>query len=107
MFRPSVQPYLISWLGIDPATVMERFGGPVLILQGDRDLQVTTADARRLAAGRPKDTRIEILAGLNHVLKPAPADRAGNIAAYTAPGLRPDPRVAMLISAFAGTGATP
>ncbi|MGV0759375.1 alpha/beta fold hydrolase [Tistrella mobilis] len=105
LFRPSVQPYLISWLGIDPATVMERFAGPVLILQGDRDLQVTTADARRLAAGRPKDTRVEILARLNHVLKPAPADRAGNIAAYTAPGLRPDPRVAMLISAFAGTGA--
>lgn len=107
LFRPSVQPYLISWLGIDPATVLEGFAGPVLILQGDRDLQVTTADARRLAAGRPRGTRIEILAGLNHVLKPAPAERAANIAAYTTPGLRPDPRVAMLISAFAGSGATP
>lgn len=100
LFRASVQPYLISWLGIDPAAIIESLRGPVLILQGDRDLQVTVADARRLAGARPQGTRVQILGGLNHVFKPAPVDRAANIAAYTAPGMRPDPRVAGLIADF-------
>jgi len=84
MFRPSVQPYLISQLTIDPTKALAKVEAPVLILQGDNDLQVSVADARLLAAARP-DARLVILPGMNHVLKAAPADRAGNLATYADP----------------------
>ena len=54
LFRPSVQPYLSSWLPLDPAAELARVQAPVLIVQGTTDLQVTVADARRLAGARPE-----------------------------------------------------
>jgi alpha-beta hydrolase superfamily lysophospholipase len=85
LFRPSVQPYLISQLTIDPAKALAAVKAPVLILQGDNDLQVSLADARLLAAARP-DAKLVIVPGMNHVLKAAPTDPAGNIATYADPG---------------------
>jgi len=84
LFRPSVQPYLISQLTIDPAQALAKVEAPALIVQGDNDLQVQVQDARLLAAARP-DARLVIVPGMNHVLKDAPTDRAGNIAAYADP----------------------
>ncbi|GAC1652943.1 MAG: hypothetical protein NVS4B3_15580 [Gemmatimonadaceae bacterium] len=40
LFRPSVQPYLRSWFGYDPAVEMQKLGVPVLIAQGTTDIQV-------------------------------------------------------------------
>jgi pimeloyl-ACP methyl ester carboxylesterase len=98
-FRPSVQPYLISEISIDPAAELKKVKAPVLILQGDRDLQVSVADAKRLATARP-DATLVILPGVNHVLKAAPADRAGNIATYANPNLPLAPGVTSAILDF-------
>ena len=86
IFRPSVQPYLISELNIDPAQTLAAVHTPALIMQGNTDLQVSVADAQRLRAGRP-DARLVILDGVNHVLKDAPVERGANIAAYADPNL--------------------
>lgn len=86
LFRPSVQPYLMSWLPLDPAAILTQTHMPVLIVQGDSDIQVSVADAKLLAAARP-DAKLLMLPGMNHVLKIAPADRAGNIATYADPAL--------------------
>jgi len=99
LFRPSVQPYLISWLALDPAALLHDLKIPVLILQGDTDLQISVDDARRLAAARP-DATLTILPGVNHVLKTAPADRAANIATYNDPTLPLAPPVAAAITSF-------
>lgn len=104
LFRPSVQPYLISWLPLDPAAELRGVKAPVLILQGDRDLQVSMVDAQALAAARP-DAKLMVLSGVNHVLKDAPADRAGNIATYADPALPIDPRVVSEIAAFTKAAA--
>jgi len=53
VFRPSVQPYMISWLPIGPAQEVGRLTVPVLVVQGTTDIQVNKADADRLAT----DTR--------------------------------------------------
>jgi len=45
LFRPSVQPYLISWFQLDPAKAVSEVNVPVLIVQGSTDLQVSTKDA--------------------------------------------------------------
>lgn len=98
LFRPSVQPYLISWFAKDPAEALGAVRAPVLILQGTTDIQVSMDDADRLAAAAPK-ARLVRLEGVNHVLKTAPIDRAANLAAYADP--RPlDPQVMPPILAF-------
>ena len=99
LFRPSVQPYLISWLSLDPAAELAAVKAPVLIVQGANDLQVGVADAQRLAKARA-DARLLVLDGVNHVLKPAPLDRAANIATYADPNLPLDPRVVPAVAAF-------
>jgi len=86
LFRPSVQPYLASWLLRDPAVEAAALRCPVLVVQGTADLQMRVADARLLAAARP-GAGLLLVPGMNHVLKAPAEGRAANIAAYADPGL--------------------
>ena len=86
LFRPSVQPYLITWFSYDPVRIMSSIKDPVLIIHGDRDIQISHEEAQRLHEALP-GSRLEIIPGMNHVLKPAPKDMAGNIATYSDPEL--------------------
>ncbi|SFN43202.1 alpha/beta hydrolase [Proteiniclasticum ruminis] len=82
LFRPSVQPYLISWFAYDPESLMENIDKPALILHGDRDLQVPVTDASVLFHASSHGT-LEIIEGMNHILKESPEDREGNLATYS------------------------
>lgn len=86
MFRPSVQPYLISWFKYDPTKEIAKLKGPVLIAQGTHDLQISVEDARLLARAKPS-AKLLLVEGMNHTLKDAPADAAGQKAAYSDPSL--------------------
>ncbi|WP_420347655.1 alpha/beta hydrolase [Pelagibius sp.] len=87
LFHPSVQGYLMDLFAYDPAALLKQYSGPVLILQGKRDIQVSEADARRLGTSAPAAT-LNLLADTNHVLKKVHSrDRAANQAAYTDPNL--------------------
>ncbi|SDQ39446.1 alpha/beta hydrolase [Brevundimonas sp. 374] len=99
LFRPSVQPYLISWLPLDPAALLAAYEGPVFIGQGTTDLQIGVTDAQALAAADPKAT-LKLWDGVNHLLKTAPADRAANMATYADPALPLAPGVAQDVAAF-------
>ncbi len=72
LFRPSVQPFLISWLGLDPLEPL-RTSTPVLILQGSTDFQAIPGDAQRLAA-QPKTAKLVVIPGADHDLKVSPTD---------------------------------
>jgi hypothetical protein len=98
LFRPSVQPYLISWLPLDPAALLAAYDGPVFIGQGTTDLQIGVVDAQALAAADPEAT-LKLWDGVNHVLKVAPSDRAANLAAYADPD---QPLAAGVVSDVAG-----
>lgn len=100
LFRPSVQPYLISQMAIDPAIELARVKVPVLILQGDNDIQVTEEDSRLLAKARPDATRV-VVAGMNHGLRISPRDREGNLATYGDPSLPLAPEGVEAIVRFA------
>jgi uncharacterized protein len=82
LFRPSIQPYIISWLKHDPAEVCKALPVPVMIVQGSTDIQVSITDAEHLRAARP-DARYLVVDGMNHVFRDAPADRMANIAVYS------------------------
>ena len=68
LYRPSVQPYLISWFGYNPASEIARLSIPVLIAQGDKDIQVGVDEAEKLHKACPKASYL-IVKGMNHVLK--------------------------------------
>ncbi len=86
LLRPSVQPYLVSWLQLDPAALIAAWDGPVMIGQGTTDIQTTETDARAMAEAQP-EAKLVLWEGVNHVLKVAPADRAANLATYGDPSL--------------------
>lgn len=86
LFRPSVQPYLISWFRYDPREEIARLSIPILILQGTNDLQVPVKDAQALHEAQPRST-LEIIKGMNHILKIAPENRQDNLATYGDPNL--------------------
>lgn len=86
LLRPSVQPFLIGLLGLDPAALIAAYDGPVMIGNGTTDLQTTVVDAQVLSEAQP-DARLVIWEGVNHLLKVAPADRAANLATYADPDL--------------------
>ena len=100
LFRPSVQPYMISWLPLDPAQEVGRLTVPVLVVQGTTDIQVNNADADRLTNGHPHAT-LETIEGMNHVLKEVrePSQQA---ASYSDPALPLHPRLAESIATFVG-----
>ncbi|MFF6014280.1 alpha/beta hydrolase [Lysinibacillus fusiformis] len=86
VFRPSVQPFLISVLKYNPATELGKVKSPVLLVQGTTDLQVKEVDAEALKKGNP-DAKLLYMEGMNHVLKKAPEDYAANLATYADPTL--------------------
>lgn len=86
LFRKSVQPYLISWFKYDPAEVIGKIKVPVLIIQGENDLQVTIEDAKKLEEGNP-ESKLVLIEKMNHILKDAPKDQKGNFETYSDPNL--------------------
>ena len=99
LFRPSVQPYLISWLTLDPAQLAAAYDGPIFVGQGATDIQVSVADAEAIKAAQPRADLV-IWDGVNHVLKTAPADRAANVATYMDPALPLAPGVVEAVADF-------
>jgi hypothetical protein len=99
LFRPSVQPFMRSMLAVDPARELAGLKLPAMIVSGGHDLQVGAADAAPLAKARADAVRLDI-AEMNHVLKIAPADRAGQQDAYTNPNLPLAPGLGEAVADF-------
>ena len=87
LFRPSVQPYLISCFKYDPAIEISKVKCPVLIIQGTTDIQIQVEDAKKLA-GSNSNSELVIIEGMNHILKEADANRFLNLRTYGDPSLK-------------------
>lgn len=86
IFRPSVQPYLISLFRQDPAQAFAALKMPALIVQGTHDIQVGVDDARQLKAAKP-DAELALVNGMNHVLRIVPNDERRQLQSYKDPNL--------------------
>jgi uncharacterized protein len=98
LYRPSVQPYLISWFRYVPAEEIPRLSVPVLIAQGTTDVQVGVAEAHALKQASPA-AELLIVEGMNHVLKAVSANPLQQQISYSDPSL---PVVPLLIERVAG-----
>ena len=100
LFGPQVQGFLISEFSYDPARLLKGWRKPVLVVQGQRDLQVSEADARLLQQAAPQATLV-LLPGVNHVLKAvASDDPRANLATYADSALPLAPDVGTAIANF-------
>jgi uncharacterized protein len=99
LFRPSVQPYLISWFKYDPAAEIKKLTLPILILQGTKDLQVTINDAKMLGTANPR-AKVILLDSMNHVFRIITGERVQNLGSYSDPTLPVDPELVTDITEF-------
>lgn len=67
LFRPSVQPYLVSWFRHDPARLLGTLAMPVLLVHGASDAQVPPVHAQRLHDALPQ-SRLRIVPDMDHLL---------------------------------------
>jgi len=100
LFNPHVQGFMISAFSYDPAKILSAYKKPVLLLQGQRDIQVSAEDAALLKKADPQATLV-LLPNVNHILKTVDSDdRSANIATYADPDLPLAPGVVNAISRF-------
>jgi len=99
LFRPNIQGFLMVMFKQEPAKLAAAYKGPILILQGDADIQVSVADASLLAAAHP-GARLVLLSDVNHLLKTGSRDRAATVANYADPSLPLAPGVVDAIVEF-------
>jgi uncharacterized protein len=89
LYRPSVQPYVISWLKYDPRTEITKVKSRVTIVQGSHDVQVSVENGKALAAALPSAT-FALIDGMTHVLTDDPATNlAGQLTGAYADATRP------------------
>ncbi len=84
IFRPSVQPFLKSWMKYDPTEEIAKLKIPILIINGSFDIQVDTTEADLLAEANPK-AELVILDKMNHVFRKIEGDDLENTKAYNEP----------------------
>jgi len=87
LFRPSVQPYLISWFNYNPATLIKDLNCSSLIIKGNKDIQIDMDEAQKLANTTQKAKLVKI-ANMNHILKTIDGGLQENIQSYTNPELK-------------------
>lgn len=84
IFRPSVQPFISSWMKYDPAGEISKLEIPVLIVNGSNDLQVDVRDAEILKEANPA-AKLVILEDMNHIFRKIEGENLDNTKAYNEP----------------------
>jgi pimeloyl-ACP methyl ester carboxylesterase len=80
LFAPQNQAFFSSWVGLNPIDEIKKVRIPILIIQGDKDIQVLISDAENLSKATP-DAQLVIVKNMNHVLKTIEKEE-DNISSY-------------------------
>jgi len=99
IFRPSVQPYIASWMKYDPALEIAKLEIPILIINGSFDLQVDTNDAEILNAAA-RNSKLVILKDMNHIFREVKGENLENTKAYNEPNRPLHPELIPVLTDF-------
>ena len=99
IFRPAVQPFLLSWMKYDPKLEISKLNIPVLIINGSNDLQVDPAEAEALKDAL-SGAQLVILEDMNHILRKIEGDDLENNKSYNEAQRPLHPDLAGVISEF-------
>jgi hypothetical protein len=105
VFRPSVQPFVMSVMRIDPPRQLQVVSARVMVVGGGQDVQVGRSDFDALAAARP-DLATHWDPTMSHTLKPV-HDDPRQVRAYTDPTLPLAEGLATRVAAFVHDAARP
>jgi hypothetical protein len=99
IFRPSVQPYMRSWMKYDPALEIAKLEVPILIINGSFDLQVDSTDAEILNTAAP-NSKLVILKNMNHIFREIKGENLENTKAYNEPNRPLHPELIPVLTDF-------
>ena len=102
IFRPSVQPFILSWMQYNPKEEIAKLEMPVLIINGNKDLQVMPSEAEALKASNP-EAELLILDNMNHVFRKIEGSELENSKSYNEPNLPLHPELVPAIAEFIKT----
>lgn len=85
VFRPNLQPFLLSWMQYEPRKKIAELEIPVLIINGNKDLQIGEESAQELKEAKP-DAELVIIEKMNHVLRKIEGSDLENSKSYNEPG---------------------
>lgn len=99
IFRKEIQPFISTWMQYDPKEEIAKLNIPVLIINGDNDIQVQISEAELLKDAKP-DAEIEIIPKMNHVFKEVEGNSLENSKSYNIHNLPVVPELIEIISDF-------
>lgn len=99
IFRPSIQPFIRTWMEYDPSEEIKKLNIPVLILAGTKDLQVLPSEGELLKTAKP-DATYTIVENMNHILKEISGDDLVNQKSYNEPNRPVMPELIQAIADF-------
>ena len=99
LLRPQIQPFMLSWMVADPTAAISALDIPVLIVTGDKDLNVAVDQAEKLQSAKP-NSQLLVIEGMNHVLRKIEGDDYDNGKSYDDPTLPVMPELIDAIAAF-------
>tara|TARA_R110002050_G_scaffold286121_3_gene436432 strand:+ start:35918 stop:36862 length:945 start_codon:yes stop_codon:yes gene_type:complete len=68
LFAPNNQKFLKKWMLLDPQEEIKKITIPILLINGDTDLQVQISEAENLKKAQP-NAKLIIIPKMNHVMK--------------------------------------
>lgn len=99
IFRPDLQPYMLSWMKYNPQEEISKLKIPVLIVNGDKDIQVEVSEAELLKSAKP-DAEYKIIPNMNHIFKEIAGNDLENSKSYNQYDTPVMPELIETISAF-------
>jgi pimeloyl-ACP methyl ester carboxylesterase len=76
LLAPQNQKFVKSWAMINPQEEIKKLNIPILLVNGDKDIQVDSTNAQNLKAAQPK-AQLAIIINMNHVMKEEDAEVTG------------------------------
>ena len=99
IFRSDIQPFILTWMQYDPKIEIGKLDMPVLIINGEKDLQVQVSEAQILKDARP-DAQMIIIPKMNHIFKEIEGSDMDNAKSYNDYKLPVMPELVDAISGF-------
>lgn len=99
VFRLDVQPFIMNWMQYDPKVVIKELKIPVLIINGNKDIQVSEEEAILLKDAN-QNAELLIIDKMNHILVPIEGDTLENTKSYNEPQREISPELISAIVSF-------
>ncbi len=99
LFNVEVQPFMSNWMQYNPQEEIKKLKMPILIINGTKDLQVSSTEAELLKTSAPKSSLV-IIDKMNHILVPIEGEDLENSKSYNEAYRKLSPELIKAITAF-------